>query len=130
MKRLGFLTLLLAGIVTIPFSSDASDPDTGAALIESVPLEPGAPEPDAPLFLRVSPEESGVTHMNPIDITHPLKRVYHSSSACGGSAIGDIDLDGKPDLFLASGPRANSLYLQKGDFEFVNVAKESGVEGG
>ncbi|MEZ5434726.1 MAG: hypothetical protein R3F31_26885 [Verrucomicrobiales bacterium] len=53
------------------------------------------------------PEASGVTHANPIDITHPLKRVYHSSSASGGVAIGDFDLDGEVDFFAACGPLEN-----------------------
>lgn len=83
------------------------------------------------LFESLSAEKTGITHLNPIDDQHPLRRVYHSSSACGGIAIGDVNLDGVLDVFLGNGARENSLYLGGKDnvFSFTNVAKETGLEG-
>jgi len=97
---------------------------------EALHVRPG--DYTGPLFELLSPDKTGIKHVNPILPDHPLARVYHSSSACGGIAIGDINMDGKLDFFAASGPRPNSLYLGKpgGDgLEFTNVAKEMGVEG-
>ena len=96
------------------------------------PLAAGSPNANGPLFELLSPKTTGIEHFNPIDENHPLVRVYHSSSACGGIAIGDINLDGKLDVFAASGARGNSLLLGKPDgngLEFDNVAVEMGVAG-
>lgn len=87
------------------------------------------------LFEKLPASETGVNLVNPIDISHPLKRLYVGGYASGGLALGDIDGDGRLDLFAASGPRANALYLQVGTegdglrFEDV-TAKVPGLEGG
>lgn len=98
--------------------------------LKEFPLKKSLLEFEGTRFERLSPEKSGVTHVNLIDTKHPMKRVYHSSSACGGVAIGDVDLDGKIDFFASNGPRDNSLYLQKGDLVFENVAEALEVTGG
>jgi len=82
------------------------------------------------LFELMPPEETGVDLVIPIDVNHPLCRAYHSSSACGAVAIGDMDLDGKPDMFIGNGPGKNALYLQTGDLKFTDVAEETGLAGG
>ncbi len=100
--------------------------------LKKEPLAAGPAEQNGPLFELLSPKSTGIEHLNPIDESHPLVRVYHSSSACGGISIGDINLDGKLDFFAASGPRANSLYLGKPDgngLEFIEVGAEMGVAG-
>lgn len=79
------------------------------------------------LFQPLSVDESGVDFVNPIDIKHPLKRLYHSGFVCGGVAIGDLNNDGKPDLFLNSGPRANRLYLQEEDLKFRDATADAGL---
>ncbi len=100
--------------------------------LEKEPLAGGSGNQDGPLFDLLAPEKTGIKHVNPILPDHPLARVYHSSSACGGISIGDINLDGKLDIFAGSGPNPNSLYLGKPDgngLEFTNVAEEMGVAG-
>ncbi|MCF6314520.1 MAG: FG-GAP-like repeat-containing protein [Verrucomicrobiales bacterium] len=98
--------------------------------LQAFPLKKAPTEFAGVRFELLSPEKTGVTHVNLIDTKHPMKRVYHSSSACGGVAIGDLDLDGKTDFFAANGPRNNSLYLQTGELVFDNVAEALGVTGG
>ncbi|MCB1203099.1 MAG: VCBS repeat-containing protein [Verrucomicrobiae bacterium] len=78
----------------------------------------------------MSPEETGMDLVIPVDIHHPLRRNYYSSMACGAVAIGDVDLDGRPDVFATSGAGKNALYLQKEDMRFENLAADLGLDGG
>src|SRR4029079_17727950 len=48
----------------------------------------------------------------------------------GGGAIGDIDSDGRPDIFFVSGPGPNRLYRQVSDWKFEDVTERAGVAGG
>ncbi len=99
--------------------------------ITSLPLAPSpTPADGQPLFRLLPPEETGISMTIPVDIDHPMRRAYYSSSACGGVAVGDVNLDGRPDVFAANGPGANALYLQTGDLVFENAAMELGLDGG
>ena len=79
------------------------------------------------LFTRLSPQESGISHFNKHDWNHPRAGLYYSGNACGGVAVGDLNGDELPDLFLSNGPGENSLYFQTGNLSFSNVTAEAGV---
>ena len=116
-----FCLFYLVFFAVVPFAPLA------AAEIEMIPLvaRSGA-TPDAPLFTRLTPEESGIAFVVPVDITHPMRRAYYSSMACGGVAIGDVDLDGRSDIFATSGVGDNGLFLQTGPLKFENVTESLG----
>ena len=80
------------------------------------------------LFDRVSPKHSGIHFINPIKVDHKLRRLYSSGFGCGGVTAGDINGDGKTDLFLTSGANKNQLYLQEGNLQFKDATKTAGLQ--
>ncbi|MEM7386255.1 MAG: VCBS repeat-containing protein, partial [Verrucomicrobiota bacterium] len=99
----------------------------GAADLEKKPLKVRKAIA-GPLFSPIPSTESGVTFTNPVDESHPFTRLYATSFACGGIAIGDANQDGKNDLFFTSGPGRNRLFLQTGPFQFVGSELDFGYE--
>ena len=94
------------------------------------PLAVRMSKEDAPLFSKLDSSQTGIAFQNPLDTTHALKRLYQSGFACGGVALGDLDGDGLPEVFFASGPKSNALYKQSKPFVFEDVAGKAGVTGG
>lgn len=78
-------------------------------------------------FKLISPEQSGLQHACPIDVDHPLSRVYFNSSACGGVVAADFTGNGKPELFFINGPGSNKLYLEQSKFSYKDITELSGL---
>ena len=97
-------------------------------LLEPLPERTGLP--NEPLFSKLAVETTGITFQNDIDLTHPLKRLYHCGFVCGGVAVGDLDGDDLPELFFASGPGTNRLYKQTAPFQFKDITESADVGGG
>ena len=81
-------------------------------------------------FQLLSPEQTGVDHTLPIDTSHPMKHLYFSGTTGGGVAIGDIDNDGRPDLFFVNGPQQNRLFRQIDEFKFEDISEAAQIGGG
>ena len=47
----------------------------------------------------------------------------------GGVAIGDINSDYLPDVYLVANNKSNRLYINKGNMQFKDVTKDAGVAG-
>ncbi len=92
-------------------------------------LQPALAQNPAPRFERVDPPSAGIHFRTDVAADHPLARLYHAGFSAGAVAIGDVDGDGRPDLFFAAGPEDNALYRQTAPFEFDDITARSGVAG-
>lgn len=87
-----------------------------------------AGERDRPLFKLLSPEETGVAFANTIATNDSVNvQSFYFVYNGAGVAIGDIDNDGLPDLFLAGNMVTSRLYLNKGGMRFEDITESAGV---
>jgi hypothetical protein len=80
----------------------------------------------APLFQLM--KNTGIDFENKveddsIDNSFLFRNFYNG----GGVAIGDINNDGLPDIFLTSNSGSNKLYLNKGNFHFEDISDKAGI---
>lgn len=71
------------------------------------------------LFKELSESESGIGHV--------FGKLPHAGLEGGGVAVGDLDGDNLPDIFLV-GDSLHGLYQNKGELQFENVFSESGIK--
>jgi len=72
--------------------------------------------------------ETGIHFNNQVKDTKEFNIFkYRNFYNGGGVAIGDVNHDGRPDIFFTSNQHENQLYLNKGDWKFEEVAAKSGL---
>jgi len=82
------------------------------------------------LFTLLSSEETGVDFRNDIKNQKDFNIFkYRNFYNGGGVAIGDINNDGLPDIFMTANMKANKLYLNKGDLKFEDISENAGIIG-
>ena len=94
--------------------------------------KPGSPAaPRGPtLFEKLAPTATGVAFSNDLPEApdfNILNYLYYYNG--GGVAVGDVNGDSLPDLYLSSNIGSNKLYLNRGDFHFEDVTDKAGVGG-
>lgn len=81
-----------------------------------------------PLFRAVDPTASGLQFTNSITETDSInyyrwQYLYNGS----GVAVGDINNDELPDIFLTGNQVSNRLFLNKGGLKFEDVTEKAGI---
>ncbi len=82
------------------------------------------------LFILQDNDAIGVDFINQLEDTRGTNvftfRNYYNG---GGVAIGDVNNDGLNDIYLTSNQGDNQLLINKGNWQFENVAEKAGVRG-
>ena len=82
------------------------------------------------LFSLVPSDSTGIDFINEIKNQKDFNIFkYRNFYNGGGVAIGDINNDGLPDIYMTSNMKANKLYLNKGNFKFEDISETAGVTG-
>jgi len=85
---------------------------------------------DATLFSLLSSEDTGITFSNKIANQKNFNIFkYRNFYNGGGVAIGDVNNDGLPDIYLTANMGSNKLYVNKGNFKFDDITESAGVGG-
>lgn len=82
-----------------------------------------------PLFERLDAEQTGVDFANTLvmndSLMNPLSFFYVYNG--GGVGAGDLNGNGRPDLYLAGNQVGNRLYVNQGNLQFRDVTDAAGV---
>jgi len=82
------------------------------------------------LFLLLTTEKTGIDFINAVENQKDFNIFkYRNFYNGGGVAIGDINNDGLPDIYLTGNMVPNKLYLNKGNLTFEDISIKAGVEG-
>ncbi|NBU51131.1 MAG: hypothetical protein EBS24_00720 [Chitinophagia bacterium] len=86
------------------------------------------PAQSGQVFELLIPSKTGISFRNDIVEDKNLNIYTYGYLYNGsGSAIGDINNDGLPDLYFSSTQGQDKLYLNKGNFEFEDISTSSGI---
>ncbi|GAA0711486.1 VCBS repeat-containing protein [Aquimarina litoralis] len=92
--------------------------------------EDHVPDKQQTLFTKLTPQNTNIDFVNQVDNEKNLNILtYRNFYNGGGVAIGDINNDGLPDIYLTANKKENKLYLNKGNFVFEDISKSSGTMG-
>ena len=125
-RRLAFCALL-AGAGLRGAQAPPASPEGGIA---DRPLAARPHPRGRTMFVRLSPEETGVRTENAYDdprMWGDLNHEFDSGSIGTGVAIGDYDGDGRPDIYVVSKTGGCRLFRNLGGYRFEDVTEKAGV---
>ncbi len=94
---------------------------------QEAPVEEPA---DKPLFELLATETTGIDFINQLEYDENFNiYTYRNFYNGGGVAIGDINGDSLPDIYLTANMSTNKLYLNLGNFKFKDITENAGVAG-
>ena len=79
-------------------------------------------------FTRLTEKQSGIDFNNKLSYTEQLNPyTYKNFYNGGGVGVGDINNDGRPDIFFCGNQVSNKLYLNKGEMKFEDITEQAGL---
>ncbi|MDX1471837.1 MAG: VCBS repeat-containing protein, partial [Flavobacteriaceae bacterium] len=82
------------------------------------------------LYRSLGSSQTGIDFINKVENQKNFNIFkYRNFYNGGGVAIGDINNDGLPDIYLTANMEPNRLYLNKGNFKFEDISESAGVMG-
>jgi hypothetical protein len=84
---------------------------------------------DGSLFTLLQPDQTGVNFENKIvesQYNNLISNFYVYNG--GGVATGDVNNDGLEDIYFVSNQNQDHLYLNQGEFQFVEVSEKAGIK--
>ena len=82
------------------------------------------------LFQMMPSSQTGITFNNAVTDSKDFNVFkYRNFYNGGGVAIGDVNNDGKPDIFFTSNEGSCKLYINKGNWNFEDVTDKAGLRG-
>ena len=81
------------------------------------------PEAGVPQFEQLGPRITGIDFRNQLN----EQNIKNYLLTGAGLAVGDVDANGLPDLFLVSQDGPNKLYLQMSPWNFIDHTEVSGI---
>lgn len=111
------LLLLIIGLLMVQCRKEA----------ESLPEEA---RENAHLFHLLPSSHTGISFVNQVENQKDFNIFkYRNFYNGGGVAIGDIDNDGLPDIYLTGNMVPNRLFRNKGNLQFEDISESAGVTG-
>ena len=125
--NIGWVGLLVLVLVSCKDSVKTSTPVSvsEASNVLKEPLPTPSTSTNETLFTRL--QDCGIDFTSPLEMSHPLKRLYAGGYAVGGIGIGDVNGDGLPDVYCVSGPGKDRLFIQSKDLKFKDATESAGI---
>lgn len=80
------------------------------------------------LFIKRDSNETNISFVNMLNYNEQLNAyTYRNFYNGAGVAIGDINNDGLADIYLSGNQVSNKLYLNQGNFKFLDITSTAGV---
>lgn len=88
----------------------------------------GTKQVENTLFSLLPADATGISFENRVEDGKDMNIFnYHNFYNGGGVAAGDINNDGRPDIFFTANQQASKLYLNKGNFVFEDITEKAGL---